>query len=122
MRCSQTKDFLYFPNCFVAQAKPYLHSVINKHRPVRFNLELDMTTDLLDNIVFPKATLVKIEQDGLDLNLIKSLKALEHVQDTVDELLEEFGVEMTDYKFLVASVRQQEREIFIQNVSQTRFC
>ena len=81
-----------------------------------------MTTDLLDNIVFPKATLVKIEQDGLDLNLIKSLKALEHVQDTVDELLEEFGVEMTDYKFLVASVRQQEREIFIQNVSQTRFC
>ena len=115
MRCSQTKKFLYFPdiiqlnNYFVAQAKPYLHAVINKHRPVRFNLELDMATDLLDNIVFPKATLTKIEQDGLDLNLIKSLKALEHVQEVAYDILEECGVEMTDYKFLTASDNRKEK-------------
>ena len=115
MRCSQTKDFLYFPdiiqlnNYFIAQKKPYLHSVINKHRPVRFNLELDMPTDLLDNIIFPKATLVKIEQDGLDLNLIKSLKCLEHVQETAFDILEEFGVEMTEYKYMVASDNRREK-------------
>jgi hypothetical protein len=115
LRCSQTGKFLYFPdiitlnNYFVEQAKPYLHSVINKHRPVRFNLELDMPVELLDNIVFPKATLVKIEADGLDLNLIKSLKALEHVQDVIFDVLEEFGIEMSEYKFLTASDNRKEK-------------
>jgi hypothetical protein len=115
MRDSASGKFLYFPdiiqlnNYFVAQAKPYLHAVINKHRPVRFNLELDMPTDLLDNIVFPKATLTKIEQDGLDINLIKSLKALEHVQEVAHDILEDCGVEMTDYKFLTASDNRKEK-------------
>ena len=115
MRDSASGKFLYFEdiiqlnNYFVAQTKPYLHSVINKHRPVRFNLELDMPTDLLDNVVFPKATLIKIEQDGLDLNLIKSLKCLEHVQETAFDILEEFGIEMTEYKFLTASDNRREK-------------
>ena len=115
MRDSASGQFLYFPyiiklnNYFVAQVKPYLHSVINKHRPVRFNLELDMPTNLLDNIVFPKATLVKIDAEGIDLNLIKSLKALEHVQETAYDILEEWGVEMADYKFLTASDNRKEK-------------
>ena len=115
MRDSASGQFLYFDsiihlnNYFVAQTKPYLHSVINKHRPVRFNLELDMPVHLLDNIVFPKATLVKIEQDGLDLNLIKSLKCLEHVQDNVYDILEELEVEMSEYKFLTASDNRKEK-------------
>ena len=115
MRCSQTKKFLYFNdivqlnNYFVAQTKPYLHSVINKFNPIRFNLELDMPVNLLDNIVFPKATLDKIEQDGLDLNLIKSLKCLEHVQEVAYDILEEFGIEMSEYKFLTASDNRKEK-------------
>ena len=84
---------------FVEQTKTYLHSVINKYRPLRFNLELDMPINLLDNIVFQKATIDKINQDGFDINLIKSLKALEHVTECVYDVLEEFGVEMSEYKF-----------------------
>ena len=60
MRDCASGQFLYFDDIvqlnnymyFVAQTKPYLHSVINKYRPVRFNLELDMPTDLLDNVKF----------------------------------------------------------------------
>ena len=115
MRCSQTKKFLYFDdiiqlnNYFVSQTKPYLHSVINMYRPVRFNLELDMPTNLLDNIIFPKAILVKIEQESVDLNLIKSLKCLEHVQEVAYDILEEYGVEMSEYKFLTASDNRKEK-------------
>jgi len=115
MRCSQTKKFLYFDdivqlnNYFVAQTKPYLHSVINVQRPVRFNLELDIQCELLDNIVFQKATLDKIEQDSIDLNLIKSLKCLEHVQEVAYDILEEYGVEMSEYKFLTASDNRKDK-------------
>jgi hypothetical protein len=115
LRCAKTGKFLYFPDImklthyFLNQVKPYLHSVMNKHRPIRFNLELDMPTTLLNNIVFSKAILTKIEQDGMDVNLIKSLKAFEHVQECVYDVLEEFGVEMSDYKFLTASDNRKEK-------------
>ena len=115
MRDSASGKFLYFDNImqltnyFVAQTKPYLHSVINKYRSLRFNLELDMPINLLDNIVFQKATIDKINQDGLDINLIKSLRALEHVTECVYDVLEEFGVEMSEYKFLTASDNRKDK-------------
>ncbi len=49
---------------------------------------------LLDNIEFTKGILDKIEKEGMNLNLIKSLKALEHVQEVALDVLEEFGVEV----------------------------
>jgi hypothetical protein len=118
MRDSATGKILYFDdiiklnNFFVKQQKPSLHSVINKHRPIRFNLELDMPIEQLDNIVFPKATLDKIKQDGLDLNLITSLKCLQHVQDNIYDILEEGGVEMSAYKSLSASDNRKEKHSY----------
>lgn len=115
LRDSKTGKFLYFPDItilsdyFKKQEKPFLHSVINKFRPVRFNLELDIPVELLNNIVFSKAITDKIEQDGLDLDLIKSMKALEHVQECIYDILEEYGIEMADYKFLTASDNRKEK-------------
>ena len=49
LRDSKSGKFLFFENYrqvtiwFSDQKKPYIHSVVNKHRPVRFNLELDIT-------------------------------------------------------------------------------
>lgn len=115
MRDSSTGKFLYFENImkltnyFMTQTKPYLHSVVNKFKPLRFNLELDMPTTLLDNIIFPKATIAKIEQDGLDINLIKSLKALENVQESIYDIFEDIGIEMSEYKFLTASDNRKDK-------------
>ena len=57
LRDSKSGKFLFFEDhikthlWFADQKKPYIHSVINKHRPVRLNLELDITDDLLKHCV-----------------------------------------------------------------------
>lgn len=116
MRDSNTKKFLYFPDImklteyFTAQEKPYLHSVINRYRPVRFNLELDMPVESLDNVVFTKDNIKKIKEGGYSLDFIKSIKILEHIQDTVGDILEEeYGIEVSDYKFMTASDNRKEK-------------
>jgi hypothetical protein len=72
---------------FGEQKKPYIHSVINKHRPIRFNLELDITEELLKNIVFTKETVASIEKADLDVEEIKALKSLENVKDSIESIL-----------------------------------
>ena len=115
LRDSESGKFLYFPdilklsNYFVNQDKPHLHSVINKHHPMRFNLELDMPISLLDEMVFSPANIKKIESENLELNLIKSLKALEHIQGVASDILEEFGVESSDYTFMNASDNRKDK-------------
>ena len=110
LRDSESRKFLYFEShrdlvvYFGEREAPYLHSVINKHKPVRLNLELDITPELLENVVFTKDILKKIEEDGQDLQLIKSLKVFEHVKDKIGDILEEFyNIESCDYVQLSAS-------------------
>jgi len=110
LRDSESRKFLYFEShrdvvvYFGQQEKPYLHSVINKHKPVRLNLELDITPELLENIVFPPDIVKKIEADGQDLQLIKSLKCFEHVKDVIGDVLDEYyGIESSDYIMMTAS-------------------
>ena len=86
LRGSESCKFLFVDNYtklvpwFVKQEKPYIHSVINKYRPVRFNLELDITPELLANVVFKPEVIKQIENDGLDVDYIKALKCLENIK------------------------------------------
>jgi len=105
-----TYKFLYFgnhmeaSNWFYQQDKPYIHSVVNKYKLVRFNLELDMELDKLENINLDAKHVNKIEEQGQDLNLIKYLLAVEHIKSKVYDVLEEYwGVEMSDYLFMEAT-------------------
>ena len=109
LRDSESKKFLYFEShrdavvYFGQQDRPYLHSVINKNKPVRLNLELDITPELLENIVFPPDVIKKIEADGQDLQLIKSLKCFEHVKNVIGDVLDEhYGIESSDYVQITA--------------------
>ena len=89
LRDSESCKFLFVDNYtklvpwFVKQEKPYIHSVINKYRPVRFNLELDITPELLANVVFKPEVIKQIENDGLDVDYIKTLKCLEIVKTSI---------------------------------------
>jgi len=93
LRDSKSGKFLFFDDhiklylWFAKQKKPYIHSVVNKHRPVRFNLELDITDDLLKNIVFKPDVIKQIEKEDLDVDHIKALKSLENVQDSINVFL-----------------------------------
>jgi hypothetical protein len=109
LRDSESRKFLYFEShrdvvvYFGQQDRPYLHSVINKNKPVRLNLELDITPELLENIVFPPDIIKKIEADGQDLQLIKSLKCFEHVKNVIGDVLDEhYGIESSDYVQITA--------------------
>jgi len=82
LRDSESGKVLCFDNYraltiwFGQQKKPYLHSVINKHRPVRFNLELDITPELLANVVFKPEVMKQIENNRCDVNEVKALTCL----------------------------------------------
>jgi hypothetical protein len=110
LRDSKSGKFLFFENYrqltiwFNDQKKPYIHSIINKHRPIRFNLELDITNDLLKNIVFKDDVIKQIEKEDLDVDHIKALKSLENVRDSINDILEEhYQVEPSDYVMHEAS-------------------
>lgn len=108
-RDASSHDFYYFDNLDVAARymmnlnKPMFHSVINKTRPVRLNLELDMPLNLLDNIILAPEMIKKIENGGQDIYNIKAHLAFTHVRDTVESVLEEhYGVETSDYTIMEA--------------------
>ena len=104
LRDSKSGKFLFFEDhiklhlWFGEQKKPYIHSIINKHRPVRFNLELDITNDLLKNIVFKPDVIKQIEKEDLDVDHIKALKSLENVRESIENILEtHYDIEPSDY-------------------------
>lgn len=108
MRDSTTGKYLYFGSIeqlylyFNKQEKPYLHSVLNKNRPVRFNLELDISEDLLNNITIPKTVTDRLVQ-SIDINTIKYLFIIEHIKKHSNDILEEYwGVEISDYEYMEA--------------------
>ena len=110
LRESKSGKFLFFENYrqvsiwFADQKKPYIHSVVNKHHPVRFNLELDISTDLLKNVVFKPDVIKQIEKADLDVEHIKALKSLENVKERINDILEaRYGIEPSDYLMHEAS-------------------
>lgn len=109
-RDAQTKKFLYFDNhmtattWFYEQEKPYIHSVINKYKPVRFNLELDMDIQKLDNIKLSDNIVKKIKNSDENINHIKSILCFSHIKNKIYDILEtSYAVEPSDYMFLEAS-------------------
>jgi hypothetical protein len=117
LRDSKSGKFLYFENhiqlsnWFYKQEKPYIHSVINKYRPVPFNIELDMETAKLDNFHIDQKHADKImSMSGWDINKVKYHVIVEQVKDAVYDILEEyFGVEVSDYKFLEATDNRNDK-------------
>jgi hypothetical protein len=104
LRDSKSGKFIFFENhmqvsiWFADQKKPYIHSVVNKHQPIRFNLELDITDDLLENIVFKPDVIKSIEKEDLPVNYIKSIACLENVKESIVSVLEEhYDIEPSDY-------------------------
>jgi hypothetical protein len=98
------ENYMGASNWFHRQDKPHLHSVVNKFRSIRFNTELDIENEKLDNMILDAKTLKKIEQDGQNINLIKYLLAVTHIKSCINDVLDEhYKIESSDYRFLEAN-------------------
>jgi hypothetical protein len=105
-RDSQTFEFYHFDDIvqawtwFKTQSKPYIHSVINKHAPFRFNLELDMEVAKLNNYILSPEDIKKITDAGRDVNFIKYLQCLMRIKAEICNVLDEhYEIESSDFPF-----------------------
>lgn len=96
-RNSKNKKFYIFDSIFNAGTwfngldKPSIHSVVNKYKPIRFNLELDIDYDKLNNIILPEAHLQKMKDDGMiiSVNKLKYYGVIFKVKSAIVEIIEE---------------------------------
>ena len=94
-RDSNTKKFIVFGDVWAAGTwfngliKPSIHSVINKHRPIRFNLELDIEYEKLDKIILPQEVVDKLAEDGRSMNHVKYLLAVRHIKIIINNIMEQ---------------------------------
>ena len=95
-RDEKTGKFIYIENLidagnwFYSQDKPVIHSVINKYKPVRFNLELDIGKKELANIKFTEDVIKKMQDAGLtNFNRVKYLLAVDKIKKAIVAVLRE---------------------------------
>ena len=74
---------------FEKQEKPYIHSVIlSRDRPIRFNLELDISMKLLNSLKLDKKQTEHLEMyDESQRNEHKAYSCFHHVKKTIDSVL-----------------------------------
>jgi hypothetical protein len=87
-------------NWFMSLDRPQVHSVALNERKLRLNLELDIPTDRLDSqITFTEKVVKDAEKQGVDILRVKYSKVLEHIEESVDSILEDWGIEASDHPF-----------------------
>ena len=121
-RCSKTNKFLvfeelaHFRHWYKKQKKPYIHSVINEHRPFRFNLELDIKKELLDGIKLTEDNLKTIKKhNGLfSVDYFKSRQlCLLKIRDLIHSVLEQhYFIEPTDKFYYFAEDNRKEKHSY----------
>ena len=93
-RNADTKKFVIFDDVwnagtwFNGLTKPRIHSVVNKHRPLRFNLELDIEYDKLDKIILPQNFVDKLAESGMSMNRVKYLLVVRHIKNKINIIME----------------------------------
>lgn len=89
-------------NWFYSLARPQIHSVINRYRPVRFNVELDIDYGKLDNITLSQEVMTKLNDADIKVNLIKYQLVVKHTKKIISQILEE-EYDIFDVEFYEAS-------------------